>query len=575
MLFYTLSFILLLGPLVFVHELGHFLFAKLFNVRVDVFSMGFGPKIFKKTWGETEYCVSVIPLGGYVKLFGQDPTEKIEPALKERALNHQEAWKRFLVFIGGPLFNFLFAILIFALMMVIGESHLLPVVSRVVPGSVAEQVGFRSGDVVTAIDRTVVTKLSEVQKLIQDAPNQELRIRVKRQKESSSGSETTGVHGGVKEIRVKPKPVPGLSIYGEAIVIGEIPGFFYVERYSVAGISNPHSIAALAGFQTGDEIVRFNQMPVKSWEDLERKVEEAIREGSTEFQFGVIPRKQEYWTQEAQADFANKSSQEPQKIYRTQPKPLVELGLFSAELFVSSVLKGSPAEVAGLQAGDRLLAIGDKTLFSFQELKDEVQSLGEAKGSFDVHLERAGERIKKTVTPSVNMVNDPLGNETKRYMIGVLPLLIQVEPESFVERVLNPVTLTIESWARALDLSWKSIVSIKKLFLRQVSVGTLGGPILIGKLAGESMSRGLSSFLRAMALISISLAIFNLLPVPVLDGGHILLLGVEVIRGKPISLRQSELVQQVGLSLIMVLLMIVLFNDFSRVGLPAIKQMFN
>src|SRR3954463_7792963 len=124
MLFYAASFILLLGPLVFVHEFGHFIFAKLFNVRVDTFSMGFGPKFLKKKWGETEYCLSVVPLGGYVKLYGQDPSEAIEPKFRNRALNNLDAWKRFLVFVAGPLFNFLFAIFIFAMMLVIGEPHM-------------------------------------------------------------------------------------------------------------------------------------------------------------------------------------------------------------------------------------------------------------------------------------------------------------------------------------------------------------------------------------------------------------------------------------------------------------------
>src|SRR5258708_7115740 len=143
MFFYIISFIILLGPLVFVHEFGHFIFAKLFNVRVDTFSMGFGPKLLKKRWGETEYAISAVPLGGYVKLFGQDPTEQVAPQLRHRSLNHLEPWKRFLVFIAGPLFNFLFAIFVFALMLILGEPHLAPVVTRVVPGTQAQMAGFK------------------------------------------------------------------------------------------------------------------------------------------------------------------------------------------------------------------------------------------------------------------------------------------------------------------------------------------------------------------------------------------------------------------------------------------------
>jgi regulator of sigma E protease len=172
------------------------------------------------------------------------------------------------------------------------------------------------------------------------------------------------------------------------------------------------------------------------------------------------------------------------------------------------------------------------------------------------------------------MTQDHAGRESRQFMIGVYPLFVQAEPEMVVERIFNPITLTIESWSRALDLSMKTFISIKKLFFRQVSVGTLGGPILIGKLAGDSLSRGLAAFLKVMALISISLSIFNILPIPILDGGHIFILLVEVVRGRPISMRQTEVVQQVGLSIIVLLLVVVLFNDITRVGIPAIRQIF-
>ena len=171
---------MLLGPLVFVHEFGHIIFAKLFKVRVDVFSMGFWPKIFRKKWGETEYALSIIPLGGYVKLYGQDPTETVDSHLRKRALRNLDAWKRFLIFVAGPLFNFLFAIVIFAAILIVGEPHISPVIERVVPGSQAYVAGFRSGDVITAVDRQVVTKFEEVAKVINDSPNKKLVFRVKR-----------------------------------------------------------------------------------------------------------------------------------------------------------------------------------------------------------------------------------------------------------------------------------------------------------------------------------------------------------------------------------------------------------
>lgn len=564
MLFYLVSFIVLLGPLVFVHEFGHFLFAKIFKVRVDTFSMGFGPKIFKKKWGETEYCLSAVPLGGYVKLYGQDPTEVIEPQLRHRALNNLDAWKRFLVFVGGPLFNFLFAIVVFALMLMVGEPHLAPVVARVEQGSQAYIAGFRSGDVITAVDRQVVTKFSEVDKVISESQGKQLTFRVKR----ATGADTA--KAVVKEIKTTPQPVPGTSIYGESIEVGEVGGLSNVGRYTTVGVSDPNSIAAKAGLKTGDEIVSINGKTVKSWEQLIPLVQGELARGAKALKVGYVPHEMNFWSPESRPEAATKAASEVTLPARS----LEQLGLHSSEMIVSSLVPGSPALVAGIMPGDRLISTDGKTLRSFNELRDRVQKAGEAKGSFELSLERDGKILKKEVTPTASPTKDQSGNEVKLFMMGVYPLFVQAEAEMFIERIFNPFTLTFEAWSRALDLSAKSLISIKKLFFREVSVGTLGGPILIGKLAGDSMSRGASSFLKVMALISISLAIFNILPVPILDGGHIFLLLVEVVRGRPITMRQTEVVQQVGLSLIVLLLVVVLFNDITRVGLPALRQMF-
>lgn len=565
MLFYLVSFIVLLGPLVFVHEFGHFLFAKLFKVRVDTFSMGFGPKFFKKKWGETEYCLSAIPLGGYVKLYGQDPTEQIEPHLRHRALNNLDAWKRFLVFVGGPLFNFLFAIVVFAVMLMVGEPHLAPVVARVEPGSQAYVAGFRSGDVITAVDRQVVTKFSEVDKIISESQGKQLTFRVKR------GSVANDKNAAFKEIKTTPQPAPGMSIYGEPVEVGEIEGLSNAGRYTTIGVTNPGSAAAKAGLKTGDEIVTFNGTRVKSWEQLEPMVNSALAAGQKSFKFGIVPHEVGYWSPESRPEAATQAATEVTLPARS----LESLGLHSSEMIVSSLVAGSPAQVAGIEPGDRLVSIDGRRVPSFQDLRTRVQKAGEAKGKFELAVERDGKIVRKEVVPTSTVAKDPIGNEVKQFMMGVYPLFVQAEPEMFVERIFNPITLTVEAWSRALDLSAKSLISIKKLFFREVSMGTLGGPILIGKLAGDSMSRGISSFLKVMALISISLAIFNILPIPILDGGHIFLLGIEVIRGKPITLRQTEVVQQVGLSLIVLLLVVVLFNDITRVGLPALRQMFN
>jgi regulator of sigma E protease len=241
---------------------------------------------------------------------------------------------------------------------------------------------------------------------------------------------------------------------------------------------------------------------------------------------------------------------------------------------ISGLLAGSPAEKAGLKAGDYLMSANDHTISSFTMLRQEIQKSGEQRQPAKVVVLREGKPQTFKLDPAQNESKDPLGRSVKSYAIGVYPLLASSEPDMVVERIYNPFRLVVESWSRALDLSVKTLVSIKKLASRQVSMATLGGPLLIGKLAGDSFSRGITAFLKAMALISISLAVFNILPIPVLDGGHIMLLLIEKLRGRPLGLKQTENIQQLGLSLIMLLLVVVLFNDFSRVAAPALQNVF-
>jgi regulator of sigma E protease len=557
MVHYLTSFIVLLTPLVFVHELGHFLFARLFGVRVDVFSIGFGPKIIKHKRGETEYCFSAIPLGGYVKILGQDPHEEVAASDRHRAYFSKEPWKRFFILLGGPLFNFLFAIMVFSVMLMLGEPHVGTKVARVIPGTQAEVVGFRVGDVITAVNDTVVTRFEEVEEIVSNSPNIPLIIRVRRESV------------GHRDIRVTPQLTDGFSIYGEPIKVGEIEGLEVMGRFPVVAVPNPGSAAAKAGIKSGDVVIQVMGKTVTSYEQIEAAVQQALSQDVKFLEFVVEPRTFVQW-------IGAKEPPAPSGVARLVKLPaqaLERLGIYSSELMVSGVLPNSPSQKAGITEGDLLLSINGTQLKSFHQLRAEVQKVGATKKQANLAIMREGKTVSVELEPTVNESKDPITGQTvQSFAIGVYPLLVASEPDMVTERIFNPITLTAVSWSRALDLSAKTLVSIKKLFTRQVSMGTIGGPLLIGKLAGDSLSRGLISFLKVMALISISLAIFNILPVPVLDGGHIVLLGIEALRGKPLGTKQTELIQQVGMSLIMLLLVVVLFNDISRVAVPAIQN---
>ena len=247
------AFIIILVPLVVFHEFGHFVFAKIFGVKAEIFSIGFGPKLWSRQIGETELRISAIPMGGYVKLLGEDRDAEVSAEEQKRALHRQAPWKRFFIFFGGPLFNFLLAIFIFMIILVIGEPQISSVVGRVVHGSTAERVGFQNGDKILSVNSTPVTKFEEVYTILNENPGKILDIEV--------------THPGVTQpvhLSVKTSTEDGFSIYGESVRVGEIDGLFPIPRANQVGVSNPKSPAALAGMSTGDKVVALNATPIST-----------------------------------------------------------------------------------------------------------------------------------------------------------------------------------------------------------------------------------------------------------------------------------------------------------------------
>lgn len=534
----VIGFLIMLGPLVIIHEFGHYLFAKLFNVKAEAFSVGFGPKLIAKKWGETEWKISAIPLGGYVKLLGEDGETPLSPEDQKRALQKQEPYKRFFIFLGGPLFNFLFAIVLFMAILAIGEPQVANVVGRVVNGSVAEKAGFQSGDVVQSVNGKPVRRFDEITTMISENPNREMDFQVEH------------VGGRVAALKVTPTTNSGFSSYGEVVDVGEISGLVPNPRAMTIGVSNPFSLAGKAGLKTGDVITKINEQPVAQWESFEREF--ARLEPGMNVRFSIKPVKGDEFERE----------------FKVAAKDgLAAFGIYSSELFISQVLKDSPAEKAGIRSGDRIVSIGGTEIKSFYDLKEAVQKSGESRsGIVNVTWEREGKLTQVDIRPMSTESRDPVLNKTVHYTIGIVPLLNLAEPNVIVDRVLNPFTLLYRGTERMISFTGKNFTSIWKMIRQDVSVSTLGGPILIGKIAGESLSRGLIVFLTTMAVLSIGLGVLNILPIPVLDGGHLMLLGIEIVRGKPLSLRQMEVVQQVGLSLILILMVVVIKNDITRLA---------
>ncbi|MCF6289762.1 MAG: RIP metalloprotease RseP [Desulfobacterales bacterium] len=350
------SFIVVLGLLIFVHEFGHFLMAKLFRVRVLKFSLGFGPTLFGTRYGETEYVVSAIPLGGYVKMFGESPAAGDEVAVADApySFSMKPVWQRFLIVAGGPVFNLLFAAFLFSLIF--------------------------------------------------------------------------GIHG-------IPEPVD-------------------TTRIGAVGQDTP---AARAGLEAGDVIVALDHEPVASWEDLSQRIMDSH---------------------------------------------------------------------------------GQPMLFT---------------------LLRGEERIEVSLEPAMSPIKDIFGAKVgERYMVGI---------SRAEEVVYNKVSLGSALLA-GVEQTWSwiylTVVGIVKIIQKVVPASELGGPILIAQMAGKQLEAGWTNFLYFMAVISVNLGILNLLPIPILDGGHLVFFSVEAIMRRPVSLRTMEIFQQIGMVLLGTLMIFAFYNDLAR-----------
>jgi regulator of sigma E protease len=350
-----LATLVVLGVLVFVHEFGHFLVAKLLGVRVEIFSLGFPPKLVAKKLGETDYRISVVPLGGYVKLLGENPNDEVPPELIPRSFQHRPLWHRALIVLAGPAFNFIFAFLALALLFAISGLPYVP---------------------------------TEVSRIIPDSP------------------------------------------------------------------------AARAGLKPGDLIVAVNGTPVKRWEDLSHQIR---------------------------------------------------------------------------QHGGQTLTLSVK---------------------------RGDQTLDFKVTPEKRESENLFGQKVQAYQIGV------ASSERLAIEELGPGRAVEEGMSYTLRIAALTLQSIYKLITREISVDTLGGPIMIAQVAGKQAEMGFSHLIHFMAVLSVNLTLLNLLPVPVLDGGHMVFLILEAVRGKPLALKHREMAQAVGMMLILTLMLLVFYHDIMRLISP-------
>ncbi|HHF5051020.1 TPA: RIP metalloprotease RseP [Haemophilus influenzae] len=434
------SFIIAIAVLVSVHEYGHFWAARKCGIKVHRFSIGFGKVIWKRIdkYG-TEFAVSMIPLGGYVKML--DGRNEVVPAeQKSQAFDSKSVLQRAFVIIAGPLANFIFAIFAYWVIYLYGMPTVKPVIESITPSSIAAQAHIEPNTQILAVDGEETQDWETINMLL-------------------------------------------------ATKMGE-----------------PNVEITLSPF--GSNVEQQRTLNLTNW------IFDPEKESAFEA-LGIMP---------------------------MRPK---------IEMVLSKVVQNSPAEKAGLQIGDKILK-ENLTALPWQDFIKQVEQ-GE---SFSIKVERNGETFDKALTP--------VRNQNGKWFVGFSPTLTKLEDECRTELKYGILESLQKGIEKTGQLSLLTLKILGKLLTGDLSLNNLSGPISIAKGAGASANIGLVYFLSFMALISVNLGIMNLFPLPVLDGGHLVFLTMEAVKGKPVSERVQSICYRIGAALLLSLTVFALFNDFLR-----------
>ncbi len=540
---FLFAFVLMLGVLIFVHELGHFLVAKLFDVHVLKFSLGFGPAIGFGRWrlafrrGETEYVAAWFPLGGFVKMLGENPDEEETPAALAdpgRAFNRKPVWQRLLILVAGPAMNLLLPVVIFVGVLAVGFPQRDAVVGAVETGSPAEAAGLQAGDRITSIDGAPVQRWNEIDDALRARPGEARVLEVERD-------------GVLRRVELTPQPRSGLDLFGATTEVGWA-GLGHARPAAVVVIGDAHSPAAGTGLKSGDQVVSVAGEPVEDWYQwAERYAAQPL--GS------VVALEIERRGAESEAEPAVLSIDVP------AVGDVERFGVLPATVLIAQVTPDAPAARAGLQAGDLIVGVDGAAVGSFATFSELVRSGGGQ--PVEIEYSRAGSSYRATMKPELHEV-DEVGIPEERYVIGIIARLSLAPGVMATERHLNPFDSVPIAVTQTADLTRTFLEGLRRIVTGQISRKQLAGPIGIAEIAHSAFERGWLSYIQTLVLISINLGVLNLLPIPVLDGGQALLVMIEGVKRSPVSLRTREIAQQIGVTVLVALMGLAFWNDLSR-----------
>jgi regulator of sigma E protease len=538
-------FVLLIGILVFVHEMGHFLFAKLFDVKVLKFSLGFGPRALGFRRGETDYVVAWVPLGGYVKMLGEDPHDEITPDDQGRAFHQKPLWQRYIVVLAGPAFNLIFPIIIYFVFFAAQTTMLPAVVGKVFAGQPAAEAGLLPGDKVVSIDGKPVRYWDEMQSQISDHPSKQLLFGIEREGQRFDRYITP------QEQIARNR----LDMEDRVGRVGISPAF----EQAQIGVSDASSPAARAGLQTGDLISVINGRPVERWSQVELELEKNRGQSLSIAYLRPGPPTSRFFDLRWLEPRFTVVDPEPR---REGGKTLYRTGIYSAEYYVAEVENNSPAQKIGMRPGDRVLSFDGQPLKYWEMIQIGLDA--HQKATHQISWVPFG-GTEKTSSFKLSLVTtkDDYMQEQQRYVFGIKNRILTklAEPLPIEGRFTYAVSKAVRKTGEVVGVM---TVAFVQLFRGAIPRDTIGGPIMLYYTAGVAAEKGWDIFLWMMALISINLGILNLLPIPILDGGHIMFFSIEAIKRRPLSLRAREIASYVGLVLLISLMIFAFKNDIVR-----------
>lgn len=498
----AIALLLIFGALVMFHELGHFITARLVGMRVDEFAFGFGPKLIRLLKrGDTEYTIHPFPLGGFVKIAGMEPGEEDIPD----GFQAQARWKRALVIFSGPFASFIFAALAFVFLGTVWGFPTDKTINRVLmvqPQTVAAEIGLRAGDRIVSIDGQKVTSGEQMVNIIHGKPGEEISLVVERDGK-----------------RQHKTAVPNWSI----AYLGARWSFMQGKQAEVEFVSQG-SAAEKAGIIAKDKLVSINGVVIESGKQMVQAVQSAgdkrtkitLNRGDELVTVTADPQVQ--WVQFAGTRWA----------------------------FPDGYAEKTGGANSPVELYDQIVSIEGQSVATGRQMIDIVQA--HKNGALDIVVKRDGERksLQLNVGAGVEIESgyyDAVG------LLGFLPEF-ELQKAGFVESI-----------RRGLEKTW-TIVGVLVYALAPSRIGeNVGGPVLIAQQTSMMVALGPYYVVQMAGMLSLSLAFINLLPIPVLDGGHLAILSIEAIRRKRLTPQQMQAAQMVGLVIIVTLVMVVLWND--------------